>query len=233
LKAGSRAGAQKTGEAIKRAIALGRSLLRVLVALSLPIASVTYSGSSSAAEVSLVRVDAKLIKSFLPQPDLEVTEEAASQAPWDDPECRERRNFDVWQNQVPYAKYSVWLCHGGVLGVEGFKTTLEEALQNLGHDQPDQTDQSREAEGWGFDIGRRHGRTITVITMGQGASPATALHFLPTAVVRSRDDTLNLAVATDDMQFAGAGHPSNVEALKKVEKILRAVDALTSLGASR
>jgi hypothetical protein len=210
-----------------------RNLLRFGLTLSLSVASVICSGPAPAAEVSLAKVDAKLIKSFLPQADLEVTEDAASQAPWDEPECRERRNFDVWQNQAPYAKYSVWLCHSGVLGVEGFKTTLEESLQNLEHGQPSQTDESKEAEGWGFDIGGRHGRTITVITGGQGTSAASALHFLPTAVIRSLDDTLNLAVATDDMQFSGAGHPTNVEALKKVEKILRAVDALSHAAVAR
>jgi len=208
-------------------------LARCLAALSLPLAMAICAGPCTASEVSLARVDARLIKSFLPQPNLEVTEDTTPAPAWDDPECRERRSFDVWQNQTLYAMYSVWLCHGGVLGLEGFNTTVEESLRNLGHGQPDQSDRYKEAEGWGFEIGGRHGRTITVITVGQGTTAAAALHFLPTAVIRSLDDTLNLAVATDDLQFVGGSHPTNIEALKNVEKILRAVDALTRVGAGR
>jgi hypothetical protein len=208
-------------------------LVRCLVAASLSAGAVMCAGPCAAAEVSLARVDAKLIKSFLLQPDLEVTEDTTPAPAWDDPECRERRSFDVWQNQTRYAMYSVWLCHGGVLGLEGFSSTVEETLRNLGHGQPDQSDRYKEAEGWRFEIGGRQGRTITVITVGQGSTPAAALHFLPVAVIRSLDDTLNLAIATDDSQFAGGSHPTNIEALKTVEKILRAVDALTRAGAGR
>jgi hypothetical protein len=212
----------------------GGTLARSLVALSVLFTTAICAGRCVAAEVSLARVDAKLIKSFLSQPDLEVIEEATSGPGWDDPECREHRNFEVWQNQTRYATYSVWLCHSGVLGLEGFKTTVEESLQNLGHGEANQSERYKDAEGWDFEIGGRHGRTITIITVGQGTmAAAAALHFLPTAVIRSRDDTLNLAVATDDLQFGGGNHPTEIEALKIVEKILRAVDALTPAGASR
>jgi len=122
------------------------------------------------------------------------------------------------------------LCHGGLLGIEGFDLTVEESLRSLGHGDPNQTDGSKEEEGWTFEIGGRHGRAITVVTLGTGNASVNAVHVLPTAAIRSRDNTLNLAVATDDVQLIKDGHPTIIEALKKVEQILRAVDALTSVG---
>jgi hypothetical protein len=203
-----------------------------LVALSLPFAAVVCAGPCTAAEVSLTRVDASLIKSFLPQADLEVTEDTAPLPPWDNPECRERRSFDVWQNQIRYASYWVWLCHSGVLGVEGFDETVTESLQNLGHSDPNQSDQSKGAEGWRFEIGGRHGRTITVVTL-IASSASGAIHLLPMAAIRSRDETLNLAVVADGVQLRSAGDTANIESLKTVERILRAVDGLTAPGEAR
>jgi hypothetical protein len=53
------------------------------------------------------------------------------------------------------------------------------------------------------------------------------------AAIRSRDQTLNLAVVANGMQLRSAGDPANIESLKTVEKILRAVDALTPVGEGR
>jgi hypothetical protein len=204
--------------------------VRFLAALSLSAATAMPAAPCTAAEVSLARVDAKLIKSFLPQSDLEVVEDAPPQQSWETPECREQRDFDVWQKDGRHARYSVLLCHGGVLGIEGFDVTVEESLRSLGHGDPNQTDGSKEEEGWAFEIGGRHGRAITVVTVGTGNASVTAVQVLPTAAIRSLDNTLNLAVATDDVQLIKDGHPTIIEALKKVEQILRAVDALTPVG---
>ncbi|HEX4598875.1 MAG TPA: hypothetical protein VH278_13865 [Burkholderiaceae bacterium] len=207
-------------------------LARFWIALPLIVATCLGADACAATEVSLSRIDARLIKSFMPRSDLEVTEDTVPLPLWDDPECQERRSFDVWQNQALYATVWVWLCHSGVLGVEGFDETVRESLQNLGHGDPTQTDQTKEAEGGRFDIGGRHGRTITVVTTTV-SSGATVIQFLPVAAIRSRDQTLNLAVVANGMQLRSAGDPANIESLKTVEKILRAVDALTPVGEGR
>ena len=205
-----------------------RHLLQWFIGLSLTAATFFGANPCAAAEVNLSRVDAKFISAVLARPDLEVIEDTTPLTTWDDPQCQERRKFDVQQheNQVPYASYWVWLCHTGVLGVDGFDETVAQALQNLGHGDPDQTAPARAAEGWSFDIGGRRGRTITVINMigsGQSASP----YVVPTAGIRSRDATLNLAVVVGGAHIAFVGDPSNIEALKTAEKILRAADAVT------
>jgi hypothetical protein len=207
-----------------------RILARFLGALSLSAATAIASAPCAAAEVSLARVDARLIKSLLPRSDLEVVEDIQPQQTWEHPDCREQRDFDVREKDGRHARYSVWLCHGGLLGIEGFDVTVEESLRSLGRGDPNQTDGSKEEEGWTFEIGGRQGRAITVVTLGTGNASVNAVHVLPTAAIRSRDDTLNLAVATDDVQLIEDGHPTIIEALKKVEQILRAVDALTRAG---
>jgi len=202
-------------------------LSQLLIGLSLTAAAFFGTGPCAAAEVNLSKVDAQLITTVLAQPGLEVIEDTAPLPPWDDPECQERRKFDVRQveNQVPYATYSIWLCHSGVLGVDGFDKTVNEALKNLGHGDAKQTAESRAAEGWRFDIGGRQGRTITVI--GTVSSGAASVYLVPAAAIRSRDDTMNLAVVAGGVHLTFAGDPANMDALKTVEKILRAADAVT------
>ena len=72
-----------------------RILARFLAALSLSAATAIASAPCAAAEVSLARVDATLIKSFLPRSDLEVVEDIQPQQTWEHPDCREQRDFDV------------------------------------------------------------------------------------------------------------------------------------------
>jgi len=169
-------------------------------------------------------VDAKFIKSFMPQSDLEVKEESSPQSPWDNPQCRERRDFVIWRKDGRHSNYSVWLCHGGVLGIDALDSTVEESLKRLGHGDPNQSDSYKAGEGWTFHIDGRQGRVI-VVTVGSADASGTAM-LLPTAAIRSLDDGLNLAVATDDLQLMTDGLAPITEVLEKVEEILRAVERI-------
>lgn len=212
------------GHSRSAAIRQNRISARFLVEWSLLAATAIAFTSSTAAEVSLAKVDAKFIKSFMPQSDLEVKEESSPQSPWDNPQCRERRDFVVWRKDGRHSNYSVWLCHGGVLGIDGLDSTVEESLKRLGHGDPNQSDSYKAGEGWTFHIDGRQGRVI-VVTVGSADASGTAM-LLPTAAIRSLDDGLNLAVATDDLQLMTDGLAPITEALEKVEEILRAVERI-------